>query len=234
MATISPKVPVCKALKEKIKLARATSSRRVDEWFRDALERVNPSPFPTHSARESEWVKAEAVLHAATRCSRETDLIRGGGNKGWTGDEGWKDHEWRDRNPNWKDGEKDSRRVRRPPTRPPLDSRPIYIGVCKTRRPLEIIGESPIMSAISGNYWRIADHVGDLWKLLANRRSCRRSLEIIGESPIMSAISGNYWRIADHVGDLWKLLANRRSCRRSLEIIGESPIMSAISTETAI
>ncbi|KAG5605188.1 hypothetical protein H5410_026680, partial [Solanum commersonii] len=26
------------------------------------LERVNPSPFPTHSTRESEWAKAEAVL----------------------------------------------------------------------------------------------------------------------------------------------------------------------------
>ncbi|KAG5571357.1 hypothetical protein H5410_061123 [Solanum commersonii] len=40
------------------------------------LERVNPSPFPTHSARESEWVKAEAMLNAAIRCSRETELIR--------------------------------------------------------------------------------------------------------------------------------------------------------------
>ncbi|WMV37689.1 hypothetical protein MTR67_031074 [Solanum verrucosum] len=41
------------------------------------LERVNPSPSPSHSARESEWAKAEAVLHAATRCLRETVLIRG-------------------------------------------------------------------------------------------------------------------------------------------------------------
>uniref|UniRef100_M1DMU4 Integrase core domain containing protein n=1 Tax=Solanum tuberosum TaxID=4113 RepID=M1DMU4_SOLTU len=41
------------------------------------LERVNPSPSPTHSARESEWAKAEPVLNAATRCSRETQLIRG-------------------------------------------------------------------------------------------------------------------------------------------------------------
>ncbi|XP_049364030.1 uncharacterized protein LOC125828738 [Solanum verrucosum] len=30
-----------------------------------------------------------------------------GGNQGWARDEGWKDQEWRDRNPNWKDGEKD-------------------------------------------------------------------------------------------------------------------------------
>ncbi|KAG5630903.1 hypothetical protein H5410_002620 [Solanum commersonii] len=40
------------------------------------LERVNPRPFPTHSARESEWAKVAAVLNAATRCSRETELIR--------------------------------------------------------------------------------------------------------------------------------------------------------------
>ncbi|KAG5615167.1 hypothetical protein H5410_014991, partial [Solanum commersonii] len=40
------------------------------------LERVNPSPSPTHSARESEWAKAEAVLHVETRCSRETKLIQ--------------------------------------------------------------------------------------------------------------------------------------------------------------
>uniref|UniRef100_M1DNG7 Uncharacterized protein n=1 Tax=Solanum tuberosum TaxID=4113 RepID=M1DNG7_SOLTU len=41
------------------------------------LERVNPSPSPTHSARESEWANAEVVLKAATRCSRETESIRG-------------------------------------------------------------------------------------------------------------------------------------------------------------
>ena len=41
------------------------------------LERVNPSPSPTHSARESEWDKAEVVIKAATRCSRETELIKG-------------------------------------------------------------------------------------------------------------------------------------------------------------
>ncbi|KAG5571602.1 hypothetical protein H5410_061368 [Solanum commersonii] len=40
------------------------------------LERVNPSPSPTHSARESEWAKTEAMLNAVTRCSRETELIR--------------------------------------------------------------------------------------------------------------------------------------------------------------
>ncbi|KAG5613718.1 hypothetical protein H5410_013542, partial [Solanum commersonii] len=40
------------------------------------LERVNPSPSPTHSARESEWAKAEVLLKAATWCTRETELIR--------------------------------------------------------------------------------------------------------------------------------------------------------------
>uniref|UniRef100_M1DYV1 Uncharacterized protein n=1 Tax=Solanum tuberosum TaxID=4113 RepID=M1DYV1_SOLTU len=29
------------------------------------------------SARESEWAKAKVVLNTATRCSRETELIRG-------------------------------------------------------------------------------------------------------------------------------------------------------------
>lgn len=41
------------------------------------LERVNPSPYSTQSARESEWAKAEAVIHAVTQCSRKTELIRG-------------------------------------------------------------------------------------------------------------------------------------------------------------
>ncbi|KAG5586057.1 hypothetical protein H5410_046491, partial [Solanum commersonii] len=40
------------------------------------LEKVNPSHSPIHSARESKWAKAEVVLRAATRCSRETELIR--------------------------------------------------------------------------------------------------------------------------------------------------------------
>uniref|UniRef100_M1DF54 Uncharacterized protein n=1 Tax=Solanum tuberosum TaxID=4113 RepID=M1DF54_SOLTU len=40
------------------------------------IDRVNPSAFPTHSARDSEWAMAEAVLNAATQCSRETELIR--------------------------------------------------------------------------------------------------------------------------------------------------------------
>uniref|UniRef100_M1CNU6 Integrase core domain containing protein n=1 Tax=Solanum tuberosum TaxID=4113 RepID=M1CNU6_SOLTU len=47
------------------------------------LERVNPSPSPTHSARDSEWAKAEAILNAATRCSRETELIRAGSASGF-------------------------------------------------------------------------------------------------------------------------------------------------------
>uniref|UniRef100_M1DL54 Integrase core domain containing protein n=1 Tax=Solanum tuberosum TaxID=4113 RepID=M1DL54_SOLTU len=43
------------------------------------LEGVNPSPFPTHSAQESEWTKAEVVLNAETRHSREIELIQGYG-----------------------------------------------------------------------------------------------------------------------------------------------------------
>ncbi|KAG5614992.1 hypothetical protein H5410_014816 [Solanum commersonii] len=41
------------------------------------LERVNPSLIPTHSTRESEWAKAEVVLHVARGCSTETHLKRG-------------------------------------------------------------------------------------------------------------------------------------------------------------
>ena len=41
------------------------------------LERVNPSPMSTHSARESEWVKADDVLYAASGCPRGTRLKRG-------------------------------------------------------------------------------------------------------------------------------------------------------------
>ena len=37
MTTISPKVLVCQALKEKIKLERERNSWRVAEWFRDAV-----------------------------------------------------------------------------------------------------------------------------------------------------------------------------------------------------
>ncbi|KAG5593766.1 hypothetical protein H5410_034998 [Solanum commersonii] len=37
MAIISPKVPVCQALTKKIKSTRERSSRRVAEWFRDAV-----------------------------------------------------------------------------------------------------------------------------------------------------------------------------------------------------
>ncbi|KAG5580605.1 hypothetical protein H5410_051232, partial [Solanum commersonii] len=95
MARMPSKLPVCQALKEKIKLAIERSSRQVAEWFRNAvldlpkvvvanatlpscfwlarergigltwvqLKRVNPKPFSTHSARESEWTKAKAVLN---------------------------------------------------------------------------------------------------------------------------------------------------------------------------
>ncbi|KAG5586325.1 hypothetical protein H5410_046759 [Solanum commersonii] len=41
------------------------------------LERVNPSPSPTHLTRESEWAKMEVVLKVATWCSRETESIQG-------------------------------------------------------------------------------------------------------------------------------------------------------------
>ncbi|KAG5589813.1 hypothetical protein H5410_040327 [Solanum commersonii] len=86
MASTSPKVLECCAQKEKIKSAMKRSSRCVAEQFREVvlyrpmiqnvkmlkakaerslwvqLERVNPRYFPTHSARESEWAKVEAVL----------------------------------------------------------------------------------------------------------------------------------------------------------------------------
>ncbi|WMV09044.1 hypothetical protein MTR67_002429 [Solanum verrucosum] len=51
---------------------------QVGNKMEQSLERVNPSPSPTHSARESEWAKADAVLNATTRRSRETELIWGG------------------------------------------------------------------------------------------------------------------------------------------------------------
>ena len=41
------------------------------------LKRVNPSPYPTDSAQESEWTKAEVVLHKASGCPRGTHLIWG-------------------------------------------------------------------------------------------------------------------------------------------------------------
>uniref|UniRef100_M1DDX7 Uncharacterized protein n=1 Tax=Solanum tuberosum TaxID=4113 RepID=M1DDX7_SOLTU len=40
------------------------------------LEIVNPSPMSTHSARESEWVKAKVVLPVASGCPRGTGLKR--------------------------------------------------------------------------------------------------------------------------------------------------------------
>uniref|UniRef100_M1DN13 Uncharacterized protein n=1 Tax=Solanum tuberosum TaxID=4113 RepID=M1DN13_SOLTU len=54
----------------KTKTTKLIASGIGSTWVQ--LERVNSSPSPTHSARESEWAKAEAVLKAATRCSRET------------------------------------------------------------------------------------------------------------------------------------------------------------------
>ncbi|KAG5594650.1 hypothetical protein H5410_035882 [Solanum commersonii] len=41
------------------------------------LKRVNPRPSHIHSARESKWAKVKALLKTTTRCSRETELIRG-------------------------------------------------------------------------------------------------------------------------------------------------------------
>ncbi|KAG5591629.1 hypothetical protein H5410_042143 [Solanum commersonii] len=42
------------------------------------LERVNPRHFPTYSARERvNGLRRRLCLKAATRCSRETKLIRG-------------------------------------------------------------------------------------------------------------------------------------------------------------
>ncbi|WMV13527.1 hypothetical protein MTR67_006912 [Solanum verrucosum] len=37
MADVSPNVPVCQVLKDKIKSAIERSNRRVIEWFRDAV-----------------------------------------------------------------------------------------------------------------------------------------------------------------------------------------------------
>uniref|UniRef100_M1DVW0 Retrotransposon gag protein n=1 Tax=Solanum tuberosum TaxID=4113 RepID=M1DVW0_SOLTU len=47
MSLVLPNLPVCQVLKEKI----------------ESLERVNPKPSPIHSAPESEWTKAKAMLH---------------------------------------------------------------------------------------------------------------------------------------------------------------------------
>ncbi|KAG5631567.1 hypothetical protein H5410_003284, partial [Solanum commersonii] len=91
--TTSPNVPVCLAVKKKVKSVRKGSSRQIAKQFREALpyrpmiqnskmlkekaKRLNPSPSPIHLARESEWAKAEVVLKEATRCSTEIELIRG-------------------------------------------------------------------------------------------------------------------------------------------------------------
>lgn len=37
MFITSPNVPVCQAMKDKTKLVRERSSRRIAEWFRDAV-----------------------------------------------------------------------------------------------------------------------------------------------------------------------------------------------------
>ncbi|KAG5587430.1 hypothetical protein H5410_047864, partial [Solanum commersonii] len=58
----------------KTKTTKLIASGIGSTWVQ--LERVNPSPFLTHSARERECTKAEAVLNAATQCSREIELIR--------------------------------------------------------------------------------------------------------------------------------------------------------------
>ncbi|KAG5585306.1 hypothetical protein H5410_045740, partial [Solanum commersonii] len=75
-----PTTQNAKRLKAKVERYRKTKTTKLiasgigSTWVH--LERVNPSPSPTHSARESEWAKAEVVLTAATRCSRKTELIQ--------------------------------------------------------------------------------------------------------------------------------------------------------------
>ncbi|KAG5580179.1 hypothetical protein H5410_050806 [Solanum commersonii] len=62
----------------KTKTTKLIASGIGSTWVQ--FERVNPSPSPTHSAREtweSEWSKAEVVLNVETQCSREIELIRG-------------------------------------------------------------------------------------------------------------------------------------------------------------
>ena len=39
------------------------------------LERVNPSPFPTHSAQESKWAKAEVTFLATSGYCRGSHLL---------------------------------------------------------------------------------------------------------------------------------------------------------------
>ncbi|KAG5576572.1 hypothetical protein H5410_056706, partial [Solanum commersonii] len=58
----------------KTKTTKLIASGIGSTWVQ--LERVNLSPSPTHSARESEWAKAEAVLNATTWCLIEIELIR--------------------------------------------------------------------------------------------------------------------------------------------------------------
>uniref|UniRef100_M1DIK7 Polyprotein protein n=1 Tax=Solanum tuberosum TaxID=4113 RepID=M1DIK7_SOLTU len=59
----------------KIKTTKLIAGGIGSTWVQ--LERVNPSPSPTHSAQESEWAKMEVMLKAATWCFREIELIRG-------------------------------------------------------------------------------------------------------------------------------------------------------------
>uniref|UniRef100_M1DJN2 Uncharacterized protein n=1 Tax=Solanum tuberosum TaxID=4113 RepID=M1DJN2_SOLTU len=101
------------------------------------LDKVNPSPSPTHSARESEWAKAEIVLHAESGHPRGTHLIR-----------------VREVSEIVYGGKKyvqlvDRRQDRQTRLFPPSNSRHCQLGSCKNRQPME-------------NYWRIANHVGDL------------------------------------------------------------------------
>ncbi|KAG5575472.1 hypothetical protein H5410_055606, partial [Solanum commersonii] len=56
---------------------KPTKGRITDLLEREVFERVNPSPSPTHLARESEWAKADNVLHKASGCLKGTHLIRG-------------------------------------------------------------------------------------------------------------------------------------------------------------
>ncbi|KAG5571259.1 hypothetical protein H5410_061025 [Solanum commersonii] len=59
----------------KIKITKLIAGGIGSTWVH--LDRVNPSPSPTHLARESELAKEETALNAVTRYSRETELNRG-------------------------------------------------------------------------------------------------------------------------------------------------------------
>uniref|UniRef100_M1E079 Uncharacterized protein n=1 Tax=Solanum tuberosum TaxID=4113 RepID=M1E079_SOLTU len=75
MAIILPKVLVCQALKEKTKLARERSSRRVTEWFCDAvLDRPKLQNLRMRKAKEKGDRIDQRVDRRADRRARLTVL----------------------------------------------------------------------------------------------------------------------------------------------------------------